>query len=212
MLKSFSGKIFLFILIFFPIFHYVQADDTAVEKLKSLLNKTQSLSANFSQITIEEDGTDGRQSEGVFLLQRPGKFRWSYLKPYQQTIVSNGEKIWFYDADLEQVTIKKVDAALGSAPALLLSGKVAMDENFTLEALGQIEGLGWIKLIPKSEESAFKYIMIGIDEKFMRAMELSDNFGQLTRINFSDANTDTEIDPSNFQLDPPPGVDIFEEE
>lgn len=183
-----------------------------VEKLKLLLSTTQSISADFNQVTIEENGTNGRKSEGNFLLQRPGKFRWDYQTPYQQTIVSDGKKVWFYDVDLEQVTVKKIDTAIGSAPALLLSGQVDLDQNFTLKDLGQADGLTWVKLLPKSEESAFQYIMIGMDENFLGAMELSDNFGQLTRIQFTKVNTNANIDPQQFRLEHPPGVDVFEEQ
>ena len=187
------------------------AAEEPVDKLKSILGATQSMSAGFTQVVIDEKGIIGQESGGLFLVQRPGKFRWEYQTPYQQMIVSNGEKVWFYDVDLEQVTIKKIIGSIGSTPALLLSGQVDIDHNYVLEDLGTRDGLVWVKLVPKSEESTFKYILIGMENQRLNTMELSDNFGQLTRIYFSGVKINTEIDPKEFRLEPPPGVDVFEE-
>ena len=187
------------------------AAEAPVDKLKSILGATQSMSAGFTQVVIDEKGIIGQESGGLFLVQRPGKFRWEYQTPYQQMIVSNGEKVWFYDVDLEQVTIKKIIGSIGSTPALLLSGQVDIDQNYLLEDLGARDGLVWVKLVPKSEESTFKYILIGMENQRLNTMELSDNFGQLTRIYFSGIKINTEIDPKEFRLEPPPGVDVFEE-
>ncbi len=187
------------------------ATEAPVDQLKSILDATRSMSAGFNQVVIDEKGIIGQESAGLFLVQRPGKFRWEYQAPYQQTIVSNGEKVWFYDVDLEQVTIKKISGSIGSTPALLLSGQIDIDHKFEIEDLGTLDGLAWVKLVPKSEESTFKYILIGMENQKLNTMELSDNFGQLTRIYFSGVKINTEIDPKAFRLEPPPGVDVFEE-
>jgi outer membrane lipoprotein carrier protein len=187
------------------------ADETPVQRLHAFLAKATSLQADFNQVLVDEKGVPGQKTSGVFYLQRPGKFRWDYLKPYHQEIVSNGGKVWFYDVDLEQVTAKRLNEAIGSTPALLLSGEVALETNFTIENQGTDEGLYWIKLLPKAEDSGFKYVLIGLDGETLAGMELNDNFGQLTRIYFANVKTGARLERSLFEFKPPAGVDVFEE-
>ncbi|MFK5951114.1 MAG: outer membrane lipoprotein chaperone LolA [Methylococcales bacterium] len=181
-----------------------------IEQLKSFLASTTTLTANFKQVVLNEQGYPEQTSEGEFYLSRPGKFRWSYKKPYIQEIVSNNGKVWFYDADLEQLTIKKIDNSLGSTPALLLSGDIELEENFILQQQGVDEGLQWIKLSPKNEDSSFKYILLGLDHGTLGGMELSDNFGQLTRIYFTKVKVNPALETSIFEFKAPEGVDVFE--
>ncbi|WP_341326411.1 outer membrane lipoprotein chaperone LolA [Methylotuvimicrobium sp. KM2] len=187
------------------------ADDKPIEQLRAFLKTAHSLTADFRQVAIDESGRARKASEGVFYLRRPGKFRWNYLKPFTQEIISNAGKVWFYDEDLEQVTIKKMDQSLGSTPALLLSGDIDLEDNFILEGQGADEDMTWIKLLPKNEDSGFKYILIGLDKGKLGGMELSDNFGQLTRIYFSNLKINTPIDDGVFDFIPPAGADVFEE-
>lgn len=183
----------------------------AVGHLNRFLAGTKTLTADFKQISINESGQPGQISSGTFLLAKPGKFRWDYLLPYKQEIVANGKKVWFYDADLEQVTVKQLDNAIGSTPALLLTGQVNLDENFVVEDQGEREGMRWTRLIPRSEENSFKYISIGIQGENLQGMELSDNFGQLTRISFSNIKINNPIESNRFEFVAPTGVDIFED-
>lgn len=187
------------------------AADTPVQRLRGFLARANTLQADFTQVQVDESGNPGKRSNGVFYLQRPGKFRWNYEKPYNQEIVSSGNKVWFYDKDLEQVTAKKLNEAIGSTPALLLSGEVALEQNFTIEKQTVDEGLYWLKLVPKSEESGFRYVLLGLEGETLAGMELADNFGQLTRIYFSHVKTGLRIEPSVFEFKPPAGVDVFEE-
>lgn len=188
------------------------AEDKPVKQLKAFLASSKSLSADFKQVLINEAGNPTRTSYGVFFLQRPGKFRWDYQKPFTQQIVSDSGRVWFYDTDLEQVTIKKLDESLGSTPALLLSGDISLEDNFTMEAEGVDGDMQWIKLIPKSQETSFKYILIGLAKGSLGGMELSDNFGQLTRIYFSNVILNPPLKQTLFQFIPPKGVDIFSDE
>ncbi len=188
----------------------VYAEQVPIEQLKIFLQTTSSLTAEFKQITLDDRGNPAETSYGEFFLSRPGKFRWNYKKPFIQEIVSSGDKIWFYDADLEQVTIKKLDDSLGSAPALLLSGDIDLEKNFSLQQQGGDEDLQWIKLSPKKEDSGFNYILIGLEDGILGGMELSDNFGQLTRIYFSDIKTNLKLDNALFKFIAPAGVDVFE--
>lgn len=190
---------------------FAMAADTPVQRLRNFLAKATTLEADFTQVQVDENGNPGKPSFGKFHLQRPGKFRWDYLRPYHQEIVSNGGKVWFYDRDLEQVTAKRLNEAIGSTPALLLSGEVALENNFLIEKQTVDEGLYWLKLVPKAEESGFKYVLIGLDGDLLAGMELSDNFGQLTRIYFNHVKTGVPNDPALFEFQPPAGVDVFEE-
>ena len=196
-----------FLLLSMPVFGGMSPE----ARLKAFLNKASSLEASFVQIQVDEKGNLGKRSNGMFYLQRPGKFRWNYEKPYHQEIVSSAGKVWFFDKDLDQVTAKKLNQAIGSTPALLLTGDVPLEKNFTIESQSDEEGIAIIKLIPKSEESGFKYVQIGIENDLLVGMELSDNFGQLTRIYFENLKTGIKIDPALFVFKPPQGVDVFEE-
>ena len=200
----------LSISLFLLTLNVVYAEQVPIEQLKTFLKTTSSLTAEFKQITLDEKGNPAETSYGEFFLSRPGKFRWSYKKPFIQEIVSSDDKIWFYDADLEQVTIKKLDDSLGSTPALLLSGDIDLEENFSLQQQGIDEDLQWIKLSPKNEGSGFNYILIGLEDGILGGMELSDNFGQLTRIYFSDIKTNLKLDDALFKFIAPEGVDVFE--
>jgi outer membrane lipoprotein carrier protein len=177
--------------------------------LQVFLKVSKSLSADFKQVLINEVGNPTQTSYGVFYLQRPGKFRWDYQKPFKQEIVSNTGKVWFYDTDLEQVTVKKVDESLGSTPALLLSGDVSLDDNYTMEGQGTDGDMQWVKLVPKSQDSSFKYVLIGLEKGTLAGMELSDNFGQLTRIYFSNVIVNAPLKSTLFEFKSPKGADVF---
>ena len=200
----------LFLLMFMFSAHAV-AESEPIGQLKKFLKSTHSLTASFQQTSFDEMGKPGPSTFGKFYLQRPGQFRWDYQKPFVQQIISTAGKVWFYDADLEQVTVKKMDPSLGSTPALLLSGDVPLEANFSLEEQGQDGDLTWIKLAPKDEHSNYKYILIGIEDGQLSGMELNDNFGQLTRIYFTELETNVSIDPAVFTFIAPDGVDVFEE-
>jgi len=186
------------------------AADAPIAQLKAFLKSSASLSADFKQVSVNKAGRASQTSFGQFYLNRPGKFRWNYQKPFVQEIVSNSDKVWFYDADLEQVTVKQLDDSLGSTPALLLTGQVDIDEKFVLEEQGSDDELNWIRLSPKNEESGFKYILIGLNNGQLGGMELGDNFGQLTRIYFSNIKINPVLNDSLFDFKAPKGVDVFE--
>lgn len=187
------------------------AAESPMDLLKSFLASSKSFSADFKQVVINELGNPVQTSYGTFYLQRPGKFRWNYAKPFKQEIVSNSGKVWFYDTDLEQVTIKKLDASVGSTPALLLSGQAVLEDNFTMQEQGTEADMQWIKLVPKKTESTFKYVTIGLEKGKLAGMELMDNFGQQTRIYFSSILINPPLKPNVFDFVAPKGVDVFEE-
>lgn len=189
----------------------VQAEVTPVQHLQNFLAHARTLRAEFSQVLVDDKGGADKQSSGMFYLERPGKFRWDYQSPYQQEIVASGGKVWFYDKDLEQVTAKRLNAAIGSTPALLLSGEVPLEQNFKVEDQEASEGLYWIRLVPKSPDSGFQQLLIGLEGDVLAGMQLTDNFGQYTRIYFRNVRLGARHDAALFELKAPPGVDVFEE-
>ena len=200
-------KIIALMIVLFSVNAY--AELTAVQKLESFIARAKNIQANFTQTSLDEAGRAMQTSYGVFYLQQPGKFRWNYQKPYAQQIVSKDGKVWFYDADLEQVIIKKIDQSIGDTPALLLSGSVNLSEKYTISSQGLKQGLLWIKLVPKSTQSSFKHILVGLKNDVLYGMELSDNFGQLTQIIFSDVKMPDTLEPGLFEV-APEGTDVFE--
>ena len=189
---------------------YAYAEPSAVQKLEGFIARAKTLQAKFTQTSLDEAGRAMQTSYGVFYLQQPGKFRWNYEKPYAQQIVSKDGKVWFYDEDLEQVIIKKIDLSIGDTPALLLSGSVNLTEKYTITSQGLKQGLQWIKLTPKSTQSSFKHILVGLKNDVLYGMELSDNFGQLTQIIFSDVKIPAKLKPGLFDFVAPEGTDVFE--
>lgn len=187
------------------------ADESSVQRLRRFLAKAGTMEAEFSQVQMDDKGNPGKRASGKFYLKRPGKFRWDYTQPYRQEIVSSGGKVWFYDVDLEQVTAKKLNEAIGSTPALLLSGEVPIEANFNIEKQGFDDGIHWLKLLPKAEESGFRYVMIGLEGDVLAGMELGDNFGQTTRIYFQKVKLGGRSDAKLFEFHPPAGVDVFED-
>lgn len=147
-------------------------------------------------------------------MQRPGKFRWDYQTPYKQLILADGQRLWIYDPDLDQVVVKPLEAALGDTPALLLSGKglsgkQSLEQQFNIiESLEAQDGLYWVTLKPTARDSSFQEVRLGFDEKHLRRMELVDGFGQQTLLEFFDMQTNVEVPPDSFRFDPPKGVDI----
>ena len=175
--------------------------------------------ADFAQIVVAKNGKRPQQSTGVMMFSRPGKFRWQIERPYSQLLVGDGKKIWIYDPDLRQVTVKKFDAALGSSPVALLVGesdgkgsdKGALERNFTLREAGEREGLEWLEAIPKSADSGFEKLLLGFFGNDLKSMELFDNFGQVTTLFFSNLDRNPPLSPALFRFTAPAGVDVLGE-
>src|SRR3990167_4300535 len=129
-----------------------------IDKLKEFVAATHSAQANFTQVVLDQNGKRIQSASGIMQFQRPGKFRWTYQKPYEQIIVGDGAKFWLYDADLNQVTVKKLDASLGSSPAALLSGSNEIERDFALTEDGSRDVLDWLQAIPKGQDSGFEKI------------------------------------------------------
>lgn len=177
--------------------------------LENFLSNTRTFEADFQQTLRAQDGEVLQQSEGEFYLNRPGKFRWNYSAPYEQIIVSDGERIWIYDVDLQQVTVQKQDAGLPTTPMALLEDSFKLHQSFNVSPLDEHDGIYRLKLVSKTKESDFGEIVVGLDESGLRFMQLHDQFEQVTDIVFSDMKTNTKLDDKIFEFIPPEGVDVF---
>lgn len=185
--------------------------DTGKQRLQNFFSDVSAVRADFKQQVLGKDKQRLQETSGQMLLLRPGHFRWDYKKPYEQQIISNGKKVWLYDIDLEQVTVKTVDGVLGSTPALLLSSDTPIEENFTVNELGEEQNLQWVELLPLQKETGFERLILAFDETNLVSMELHDAFGQLTRLLFSKIERNPVIDPEKFNFIPPKDVDVIGE-
>ncbi|OFZ66899.1 MAG: outer membrane lipoprotein carrier protein LolA [Betaproteobacteria bacterium RBG_16_56_24] len=184
----------------------------AIDKLKSFIAATHSAQAEFTQEVLDQNGKRIQSASGIMQFQRPGKFRWTYQKPYEQLIVGDGSKFWLYDADLNQVTVKKLDAALGSSPAALLSGSNEIERDFALTEGGSRNGMDWLQAIPRTQDSSFEKILMAFDAQAeLAAMELSDMFGHKTVVKFSAMQRNPKFPAQQFHFTPPKGADVLSE-
>lgn len=187
------------------------ASAAATDALKVFLTQTQTVKARFAQMVLDKNGKQLQQAQGIMQFSRPGKFRWDYQKPYEQVIVGDGSKLWIFDKDLNQVTIRKLDRALGSSPAALLSGSNDLERDFKLSNLGMDKGLDWLEALPKSRETVFERVRMGFGKSGLEAMELRDQFGQTTVITFADVERNPRIAADVFRFTPPQGADVISE-
>jgi outer membrane lipoprotein carrier protein len=180
----------------------------AVDQLKIFVDGTRSARADFSQTVSGKSGRKPQVSSGRMMFARPGKFRWVYEKPYPQLLVGDGRKLWVYDPELRQVSVKAIGQALGSSPAALLAGDNALEKNFLLADGGSGDGLDWVEARPKNPDGGFERMRIGLAGNDLRAMEIVDNFGQTTLIRFSALERNPQLSPDLFKFVPPKGADV----
>jgi len=179
------------------------------DRLRAFLDQVRSLRAVFQQSVFDEDARPLDDASGMVYIQRPGRFRWDYTEPYPQEIVGDGEKVWIYDSDLDQVTVRPLGDALGDTPVMLLSSDQPVEQSFDVRAIDGPDGFEWAALKPLGERVSFTEIRLGFDGDTLRVMELTDAFGQLTRLHFTSVERNPVLAPSLFQFTPPEGADIF---
>jgi outer membrane lipoprotein carrier protein len=183
---------------------------TGIDQLKAFWATTHAAQGTFAQSVVAKSGRKPQNSSGSFSLARPGKLRWSYEKPYKLILVADGEKLWTYDADLNQVTISKMDKALGASPAALLTGE-SLDKHFTLSEAGATDGMEIVDATPKATDSTFVRVRIGLAKNLPRLMEVQDNFGQTTTLLFSEFQPNPALPKDAFRFVPPKGADVVGE-
>jgi outer membrane lipoprotein carrier protein len=172
---------------------------------------TRTATARFEQQVFDRDGKVIERASGTFAFARPGKFRWTYEKPHPQVLVGDGAKLWIHDPDLNQVTVKRVDAAMSSTPAALLAGRDDITTLFTLRDAGAADGLNWVEATPKAPDTGFEHVRLGLQGKTLAAMELQDQLGGRTMLRFSDLKANATVSPDTFKFTPPKGADVIED-
>ena len=210
-----KSYVVLFLLLLSANFSSVVLAGNAEQRLEQFFKQVQSMRADFTQTVISENRRSAEKSQGVLQMQRPGKFRWEYQTPYEQQIIANGEKLWIYDVEMEQVIVKKLDLALGDTPAVLLSGGANIADRFNVKEISvDSEGessLYWLQLLPKQQEASFEKLLLAFAGDNLQIMELKDAFGQITRLTFSNLEQNPVINSSVFSFEPPAGVDVIDE-
>lgn len=196
-------------------FSTVAAATTAAEgkqHAEQFLRGLESLQARFKQTLTDSVGEVVDESNGTLAIKRPNRFRWNYVEPHEQAIVSDGERIWLYDRDLEQVTVRKLDVALSSTPAMLLSGAGTLTDNFTVSEVIERAGVLWVRMQPKRNDTDFKSVALGFagsKSQELRFMELADKLGQTTLLEFSNLERNPALDAALFVFKVPPGADVI---
>jgi outer membrane lipoprotein carrier protein len=196
---------FLGVLLALPL----SASSTSLERFSEFINQTLTARGEFEQKIFDRNRKLLQESRGVLAFSRPGKFRWTYVKPYAQLIVGDGSKVWIYDEDLKQVTVRKLDQALGSTPAALLAGNNEAMRAFNLSDQGTKGGLEWLEALPRDKEGNFEKIRMGFGSSGLEVMELLDSFGQTTVLRFVSLQRNPKLDPGLFRFSPPKGADVI---
>lgn len=182
----------------------------AAESLRAFGREAKAGRARFTQTVTSPDGARRKISSGRFEFQRPNRFRFTYLQPYAQTIVSDGQKVWFHDPDLNQVTVRKLADALGSTPAALLAGH-DIERDFELQAQPDRDGLAWVKAVPRQRGGTIQGIQVGFKGRQLVALEIADSFGQRSVLQFSDFVLEASLPADSFRFTPPAGADVSEQ-
>jgi outer membrane lipoprotein carrier protein len=181
----------------------------AVEALRNFVREAKTGRAAFTQTVTAPDGAKKKTSSGSFEFARPNRFRFEYRKPYEQLIVGDGQKVWIFDADLQQASSRPLAQALGSTPAALLAGS-GLDKDFNLSNLPSAQGLDWVQATPRDKEAAFQSLRVAFKGRTLAAIEIVDSFGQHSRLDFSELSTNVPVAPESFRFVPPKGVAVVE--
>ncbi len=181
------------------------------------MSSTRSARGDFVQRVVRQDAAASgkvqmsKESSGTFQFSRPGKFIWTYRKPYEQVLQADGQKLYIYDKDLNQVTVRKLGNALGSSPAAILFGSNDLETSFTLKDGGTRDGMAWMQATPKSRDTSFEQIGIGLRDGVPAAMELRDSFGQVTLLTFTRFEKNPPMPETQFRFVVPKGADVLEQ-
>ena len=186
-----------------------------ISDLNAFVNNVSSMSSEFSQVVLDKKGSKLQDVEGVMLFKRPNKFRWDYLKPYQNQIISDGDRLYMYDQDLRQVSINSIAKVGGSTPLLIIAGK-NIEKYFTLRNIESQAGdessqnIKWVEAIPKEEGAGFSKVMLGLTENKLSVMKIVDAFEHITTISFKNAKYNVSLSDNDFLFKLPNGVDVVQ--
>lgn len=182
----------------------------AVDRLREFVRDTKTGRAGFTQTVTPPDGSRAKTSSGSFEFARPDRFRFDYAKPYPQVIVADGRKVWMHDPDLNQVTVRKLDQALGATPAALLAGN-SLERDFELVAQPARDGLEWARATPRLQDGGFQWMAVGFRGPQLVAVEILDRFGQRTLLRLEALQANPVLAPERFRFVPPAGADLIEQ-
>ncbi|HJP39194.1 MAG TPA: outer membrane lipoprotein chaperone LolA [Gammaproteobacteria bacterium] len=188
-----------------------QQNAAGLEQLRVYLGSLQDLRAGFRQDVISPEQEIVESASGTVILSKPGRFRWDYREPYERVIVANGERVWFYESDLEQVTIRRLAVGIGDTPAALLTGDEAALEHFVLLDSWLAEGQQWLQLAPVSSEADFSIVDLGFTAGELQQIIFVDRLGQRTRVSLFDIDRSLRLGDADFQFEIPAGVDVIDE-
>ena len=186
-----------------------QAGAATLERLRAFVKDTQTARTTFTQTVVDRNGRAVQRASGEFLIARPGKFRWAVDKPYRQLVVGDGERVWIYDEDLNQVVVRKVGEALGGTPAALLAGRDDVERAFTWKEAPADGGFDWLVATPRAQDATFTEIRLGFAGNELAALDLVDAFGQRTAIRFGVMVPNAKFTPETFRFVPPKGADVI---
>lgn len=182
---------------------------SSLDRFSEFLNATLTAKGEFEQKIFDQNRKLVQESRGTLAFSRPGKFRWTYVSPYAQLIVGDGARVWVYDKDLNQVTVKKLDLALGSTPAALLAGNNEVMSAFRISDQGEKDGLEWLEAVPRSKEGNFERVRMGFGFSGPQVMEFFDSFGQTTVLRFTSFQRNPKLEAGQFRFSPPKGADVI---
>ncbi len=205
---KFCRAIFAIFVLFIVITTTAQAGQGAAW-LAEFFSKVKTFKAQFSQVVVDDSANKIQSSSGIVYLARPDQFRWNYQKPYEQVIVGDGTKIWIYEPDLDQVTVKHQGAAIDNTPAQMLASDVPIDKNFLINDLGMKGEEAWVELIPKQKEATFLLIKLAFQNGVLSKMLLGDSLGNQTELIFTQVQSNPELEKNIFVFTPPDDVDVF---
>jgi outer membrane lipoprotein carrier protein len=186
-----------------------------ISDLNAFVNNVSSMSSEFSQVVLDKKGLKLQDVEGVMLFKRPNKFRWDYLKPYQNQIISDGDRLFMYDQDLRQVSINPIAKVAGSTPLLIIAGR-NIEKYFTLRNIeDQVanemnQNIKWVEAVPKEEGAGFSKVILGLTENKLSVMKIIDAFEHTTTISFKNAKYNVILVDNDFLFKLPTGVDVVQ--
>lgn len=186
-----------------------QTAQAGQKRVETFLQGLDGLQAQFTQVLTDRNGQSIDEASGTLAISRPDRFRWDYRKPYQQVIVADGTRIWIYDSDLQQVTVRKLDETLSATPAMLLSGRSNLSDNFNVTQATHEGSVDWVRMEPRRDDTDFRWIRLGFEGAVLKYMQLADKLGQTTSLEFSKVERNPPLDPSRFTFTVPPGADVI---
>lgn len=192
----------------------VSAHASGLAQFKSFVAETKSARGDFTQRQVQVTGGAQKaasESVGNFVFSRPGRFIWTYQKPFEQLLQSDGDLLYIYDKDLNQVIVRKLGDAIGASPAAILFGSSDLEKNFSLKDAGTGEGYAWVEATPLAQDASFERIAIGMKDGLPMAMELKDSFGQTSRLQFTNVVKNPALNSDSFRFTPPKGADVLQQ-